>query len=133
VGGWFSKNRGFAYGVLTTSSSLGGVVFPIMVSHLIAEIGYGWTERAAAFLIQFLLIIANLTIRSLNPPNPQPPTKEELLHPFHEVGMLALILGICLLTFGIFIPITFLAVEATAAGMSPDLAQYLLAMLNSAR
>lgn len=47
--------------------------------------------------------------------------------------MLALILGICLPTFGIFIPIIYLVVEATVAGMSPDLAQCLLAMLNAAR
>jgi len=133
VAGWFTKNRGFAYGVVTSGSSIGGVIFPIMVSRLIPEIGYGWTERTAAFVILALLIIANLTVRSLNPPNPNPPTKEELLHPFHEVPMLALFLGICLLTFGIFIPITFLVVEAIAAGMSPDLAQYLLSILNAAR
>jgi MFS transporter, MCT family, aspergillic acid transporter len=46
--------------------------------------------------------------------------------------MLALILGIFLLTFRIFIPITYLVVEATAAGMSPNLAQYLFSMLNAA-
>jgi MFS transporter, MCT family, aspergillic acid transporter len=133
VAGWFNKNRGFAFGMLATGSSLGGVVFPIMVSRLIREVGYGWAMRISAFFILFLLIIANLTVKSLNPPNPHAVTKEELLHPFREVAMVALIFGNFLLTFGIFIPITFLVVQATAEGMSPELAQYLLAMLNAAR
>ena len=61
---WFNKKRGIANGILVTGSSLGGVIFPIMANRLITTVGYGWTMRACAFLILFLLIIAVLTVRS---------------------------------------------------------------------
>lgn len=40
---WFLKKRGAAYGIMAAGSGLGGIIFPIMASHLIPEIGYGWT------------------------------------------------------------------------------------------
>ena len=47
--------------------------------------------------------------------------------------VLALMAGMFFLTFGIYVPITYLAVQAIEAGMKPELAQYLVAILNAAR
>ena len=68
---WFDKKRGVAYGIVTSGSSFGGIVFPIMLQRLIATVGFAWAMRAAAFLIFGLLLVANLTIRSRLPPAPQ--------------------------------------------------------------
>lgn len=130
---WFDKKRGIAYGILSTGSSIGGIVFPIMTSRLIPSLGYGWTMRISAFLIFSLLILATLTVKARFPPNMEHVTKEQLVAPFHEPAFLALNTGLCLFTFGMFIPINYLAVEAAANGMSPDLAQYLVAIFNAAR
>lgn len=130
---WFDKKRGAAYGIVSTGSSLGGVIFPIMVSRLINGIGYGWAMRVAAFLILALLIIAVLTVRSRVPPRPVNLSRESLLRPFTETKMILVIMGFLFLTFGIFIPINYLVVEAMDAGMSYYLAQYLVSMLNAAR
>ncbi len=46
IGTWFYKNRATAFGVMASGSSLGGVIFPIMVSKLIPQIGFPWTMRA---------------------------------------------------------------------------------------
>ncbi|KAJ5917668.1 MFS general substrate transporter [Penicillium verhagenii] len=129
---WFDKKRGAAYGIVATGSSLGGVIFPIMVSRLIAEIGYGWAMRVAAFLIMFLLAITALTVRSRVPPRPRKMDKDTLLRPFKEVKMVLLVLGFVFLTFGVFIPIDYVVVQALSAGMSSNLAQYLVSMLNAA-
>jgi nitrate/nitrite transporter NarK len=131
--GWFNKKRGAAYGLLSTGSSLGGVVFPIMVDRLIRSVGYGWAMRTAAFLILVLLIIANFTITSRHPPRPSKLSGSEMVKPFKELGYLLLLLGMFLLTFGIFVPIDYLPVQAIQAGMSIELAQYLIAILNAAR
>jgi hypothetical protein len=56
-----------------------------------------------------------------------------MLAPFFEVKMVLVTLGFMLLTFGVFIPINYLAIEAIYEGMSPDLAQYLVAILNATR
>ena len=131
--GWFDKKRGIAYGILSTGSSIGGVIFPIMISRLIPSVGYGWTMRISAFLILFLLILAGLTVKSRFPPNPQPVTRKQLIAPFHEPVFLALNTGLCLFTFGMFVPINYLVVEAISSGMSLYLAHYLVAIFNAAR
>ncbi|KAJ5937938.1 monocarboxylate transporter [Penicillium verhagenii] len=115
---WFDKKRGTAYGILATGSSLGGVIFPIMVSRLINEIGYGWAMRVAAFLIMILLVTTALTVRSRVPPKPRAMDRDTLLRPFREVKMVLLVLGFVFLTFGMFIPIDYLVVQAMSAGMS---------------
>ncbi|CEO58969.1 hypothetical protein PMG11_03661 [Penicillium brasilianum] len=129
---WFDKKRGAAYGIVSTGSSLGGVIFPIMVSRMIANVGYAWAMRTAAFIILFLLAIVILTVRSRVPPKPQNLEKASLIRPFTEIKMLLIIAGFLLLTFGIFIPINYLVIQAMDAGMSYDLAQYLVPMLNAA-
>ncbi|KAJ6109378.1 hypothetical protein N7486_001613 [Penicillium sp. IBT 16267x] len=129
---WFDKKRGAAYGIVATGSSLGGVIFPIMVSRLIDEIGYGWAMRVAAFLILFLLAITTLTVRSRVPPRPRAMNRETLLRPFKEVKMMLVILGFVFLTSGIFIPIDYLVVQAMSVGMSSYLAQYFVSILNAA-
>ena len=130
---WFNRKSGAAYGITTSGSSIGGVIFPIMIDKLIAEVGYGWAMRISAFLILFLLVIANLTIRSSLPPNTRSLSRDGLLQPFRETKMVLVIAGFVLLTFGVFVPIDYLAVEAISKGMSPDLAQYLIAILNAGR
>jgi MCP family monocarboxylic acid transporter-like MFS transporter 10 len=46
---WFLKRRAFAMGVQAAGSSIGGVIFPIMIRKLIPEIGFGWTMRLIGF------------------------------------------------------------------------------------
>lgn len=128
---WFDKKRGIAYGIAASGSSIGGIIFPIMVQRLIVQVGYGWAMRIAAFMILGLLVMANLTIRARLPPQPRSMTKEELVQPFREFSTVAVILGFMFLTFGIFIPIDYVVVEARETGMDPNLSQYLLAMLNA--
>jgi MFS family permease len=42
---WFFKKRGLAFGIMAAGSGLGGIIFPIMATHLIPEVGFGWTLR----------------------------------------------------------------------------------------
>jgi MFS family permease len=133
IPGWFDKKRGIAYGIAASGSSIGGIIFPIMVQKLIVQVGYGWSMRIAAFMILGLLTISNLTIKSRFPPQPRSMTKEELIQPFREFKMVMAIAGFLLLTFGIFIPIDYVVAEALGSGMDPNIAQYLLAMLNAGR
>lgn len=133
IPGWFDKKRGTAYGLMSTGSSVGGVIFPIMIQRLIPEVGFAWAMRAGVFLILFLLTIANLTIRSRLPPSPRPVSRAALTQPLKETKMLLVIAGFTLLTFGVYIPIDYLVVEGLSSGISTNLSQYLLAILNAGR
>lgn len=115
-----------------TGSSLGGIIFPIMVARLIPQIGFPWTMRVCGLLILGLLIIANLTIKAFVPPKPQPVTFSQLARPFKEVDFLFLALGFLLFSYGYFIPVNYLPSQALAAGMDPNFTAYLVAIFNAA-
>lgn len=102
-----------------------------MVSHLIRNIGFGWAMRICAFLILFLLIIANLTIRNYHPPQLHKITGAQLMKPFTEFQFILLLFGFFCFSYGFFPPINYLPLQALNAGMDPDLVQYLLPILNA--
>ncbi|KAL6886084.1 major facilitator superfamily domain-containing protein [Trichoderma evansii] len=60
---YFLKRRAFAMGVAGTGSPIGGIIFPIIFSHLLPKIGFGWTTRVIAFIILGLSIIPIIFMR----------------------------------------------------------------------
>ncbi|KAI0185487.1 major facilitator superfamily domain-containing protein [Xylaria flabelliformis] len=133
VSTWFAKKRGTAMGIMVTGSSVGGVVFPIMISRLIDSIGYPWAIRSAGFLILGLQVIAICTVRPRTQPVPKKMPTGRLAAPFKEFPFVLLLLGIFVLTYGIFTPIIYLAVQAfQEAGASEQLSQYIVAIFNAA-
>ncbi|KAF5866928.1 hypothetical protein ETB97_008734 [Aspergillus alliaceus] len=130
---WFNRKRGIAFATLSTGSSVGGVIFPIMVDRLVAQVGFAWSMRISAFMILFLLAIAIVTVKARSPPQQGPkPSRDQLVKPFKEPVFFLTLLGYMLLTYGVFIPINYVIVEAVASGMDADLAAYLVPMLNAA-
>ena len=81
---WFFKKRAMAVGIAASGSSLGGIIFPIMVQRLVGEVGFGWTMRICAFLILALLIVANLFVKSRIPPHPRPVKLMDFITPLTE-------------------------------------------------
>ena len=131
VAGWFNRKRGAAFGILFTGSSIGGVVFPIMVAHLIRNVGFGWAMRICAFLILFLLIIANLTVRAYHPPRAQKITGAQLVKPLTEIQFVLVTASFFLFSYGFSAVVNYLPVQALSAGMDSKLVQYLLPILNA--
>ncbi|KAF1958903.1 MFS general substrate transporter [Byssothecium circinans] len=129
---WFLKKRGAAYGAMAAGSGLGGIIFPIMASHLIPEIGYGWTMRTFGFLILALLLLALVTVKSRLPPRPRKWQLDIFAEPFRDLRFTLTLIPSFLFFFGLFIPINYIEVQAMASGMSIRLAGYLLAILNAA-
>ena len=101
---WFFQKRATAFGIMTSGSSLGGVIFPIMVSKLIPEIGFPWTMRAAAFMILGMLIIANLTVKSRLSPKPKSVNLMEFVRPLKEPAFLLMCIAGFMFFFGTFLP-----------------------------
>ncbi|KAG6008921.1 hypothetical protein E4U54_008633 [Claviceps lovelessii] len=132
VSGWFKRRRGMAFGLFATGSSLGGVVFPIMLSRLIQSVGYGWAMRTAAFIILALLIVANCTIKPRHVCGRHPLSRRVLARPFHESPFLFLLVGLALIPFGLYTPIDFIPTVAKSEGMRESLAENLIAFYNAA-
>ncbi|KAL8816580.1 MAG: hypothetical protein Q9223_004428, partial [Gallowayella weberi] len=131
TGTWFFKRRALAFGLVASGSSLGGVILPIMVDHVIARSGFPWAMRSAAFLLLGLLIYANLTVRSRLPPSPKPWSLVEFIMPLREIPFFLTVFAAFLFFFGMFLPFTFIILSAQHDGMSTRLAAYLIPILNA--
>ena len=90
---YFRKRRAIAGGLAIAGSSLGGVIFPIMVTHLLPKIGFSWTMRTCAFLILGLLLITNMTISSNLQHSPQPFKVGNYLRPLRETNFQLMCIG----------------------------------------
>ncbi|KAK3303800.1 major facilitator superfamily domain-containing protein [Chaetomium strumarium] len=139
---WFQKKRGLAMGVMVTGSSIGGVVFPIMINRLIQNpsTGYPWAMRIAAFLILALQIVAIFTLRPRTAPGPKKTVAVSnagraatLAAPFKEFPFVVMLVGMFILMYGIFIPVNYLALQALEeAHVSESMSLYLVAIFNGA-
>lgn len=130
---WFLKKRSTAFGIAATGSSVGGVVLPILVFHLIPRLGFPWAMRIIGFVICTFLIVINLTVKSRIKHTSKPFRTAAYVTPFREPCFCLLALSLSLFVFGLFIPMNFLVVQAQSKGMSRTLSEYLIPILNAAR
>lgn len=65
---WFSSRRGLAVGIVSCGSSLGGVVFPLIIPVLVEKVGFASAVRWVALLQGILLVVANVLCSSPFPP-----------------------------------------------------------------
>lgn len=129
---WFYRRRCLALGIASTGSSIGGVIFPIMLRKIIPSIGFGWAIRISAFTILVLLVVANLTVKSRLKPDPRPVKLAELWRPMKEPPFSTMVLGSLFFNFGTYIPYNFIMVHARKYGMNLDLVTYLLPIMSGA-
>ncbi|KAJ0295535.1 hypothetical protein COL516b_012498 [Colletotrichum fioriniae] len=148
--------RGLALGLTIGGSSIGGIIWPIMLEQLLnkRQLDFGWTMRVVAFTMAPLLAIACITV--VDAPTPQTP-----LSPLHAASdgyekgatssndelqskskanysvlknktFVPLCGGLALGYFGLFTPLFFVTGFGAQHGLSTSTAFYLLSGLNGA-
>ncbi|PSN60143.1 monocarboxylate permease-like protein, mch4 [Corynespora cassiicola Philippines] len=62
---YFISHMGLAIGIASSGSSLGGVIYPIVLYRLLSQIGFPWAVRSLAFitLATFILPLAVMRVR----------------------------------------------------------------------
>ncbi|EIW78924.1 hypothetical protein CONPUDRAFT_59234, partial [Coniophora puteana RWD-64-598 SS2] len=65
---YFRRRRGLTMGIIMSGDSVGAVVYPIMLNHLFATVGFAWAVRIVSFLGMGLLVSAGLLMRTRLPP-----------------------------------------------------------------
>ncbi|PBK73136.1 MFS general substrate transporter [Armillaria solidipes] len=130
IGHWFRRRRGIAMGLMTAAASIGSTVFPIVAHNLIKDIGFPWTMRVIAFILIFSMGIANLTMRRRLPPaNASGGILN--LKAFTNAPYTLWCLSTFTAYLGIYTVLTYISVSATAYGVSPDIAFYLISIVNA--
>ncbi|KAK1488935.1 ATPase [Colletotrichum cuscutae] len=148
--------RGLALGLTIGGSSIGGIIWPILLEQLLnkRQLGFGWTMRVVAFTMAPLLAFACITV--VDAPAPQ-----ASLSPIHAASdgdekgttssndeiqskskanysilknktFILLCGGLALGYFGLFTPVFFVTGFGVQHGLSTSTAFYLLSGLNGA-
>ncbi|KAF8841531.1 MFS general substrate transporter [Paxillus ammoniavirescens] len=131
---YFRRRRTAAMGVVLAGSSLGAVIYPIMLNNLFnGKAGFGWGVRAAAFIDLGLLLTANLVMKTRLPsrrerPNCKPVDIKSILTDF---GYWLCVIGAVFAFFGLFIPFFYLQLFAELHGLPSKLAFYAIPIMNA--
>lgn len=128
---WWKVRRATAYGLAISGSSVGGVIFPVMVNRLIPQVGFGWTMRAVAFIILLGVIVSTATIRSNRAHVPTPFSLRTYITPLKDKRFTLLCVSMTLFGFGLFLPFNFIPLAAQSLGMSWELSIYSIVILNA--
>jgi MFS family permease len=67
VGQWFVRRRGLALGVVASGSSVGGVIFPVLLQKGIENVGFDGAIRYTALLIGVLLAMSCFLVQARLP------------------------------------------------------------------
>ncbi|KAK3702112.1 hypothetical protein LTR37_015087 [Vermiconidia calcicola] len=135
VGHFFNRRRAFATGLAMTGPALGGVIFPLVFRAVYPALGYAWACRVLGFIILFLLIFANIFLRSRLPRSK--PSVKDVLPDFTIYldgdGALALCgAGLFFMELGLFIPLAYITSYCIANGVSNEFSYQILSILNAA-
>jgi MFS family permease len=132
IGHYFLVKRGNATGIAMTSGSIGGIIFPLMLQRLFPAVGFAWATRILGFILVFLLALANLLVRSRLPRKPMANLRSVSpdLTLFKDIPFACVSLGIFLMEWGIFVPLTYLTSYTTSHGHSSNFGFQIIAILN---
>lgn len=105
----FTRRRALAIGIVASGSSAGGVCLPIMFSHLVPRLGFGWTLRIAALISLGCYAVAMLIS---TPKHPRKPVKSIWsvadFSGFRDRRYVTLALANLVGNFGLYIPFYYL-------------------------
>ncbi|KAK4047604.1 hypothetical protein OIV83_005262 [Microbotryomycetes sp. JL201] len=130
VSHWFRKRRAFALGILSTGSSVGGVVYPLVLNNMFQSTSYRNTVLTCASLTTALLVFAALAVNSRLPPR----TKGAMVdfRHFKDIEFILFVIGESLIMLGLYLPYYFIQAYSLSNGVDENVAFYSLSILNAA-
>ncbi|KAL1795386.1 hypothetical protein ACET3X_007202 [Alternaria dauci] len=131
VSHFFLQKRGNATGIAAAGGSLGGVIFPLALEKLIPNVGFPWATRIIGFITLFCCIGACVLIRSRLPPKAGQSVWPDF-RIFSQKSYFLLTVGIFMMEWALFIPITYLTTFAISTGaFEPSFSYQLIAIFNA--
>ncbi|KAE9973395.1 hypothetical protein EG327_009110 [Venturia inaequalis] len=128
---YFHSKLALATGIAASGSSLGGVIYPIVLHRLYNSIGFGWSVRVIGFITLATLLIPNIVMK----PRVLPAAKRALVDwtAFKSAPFMVFTAGTFVGFMGLFMFFFYIQLYAiTKHATNENLAFYLLSMLNAA-
>ncbi|KAJ7577447.1 MFS general substrate transporter [Mycena floridula] len=135
---FWKENRAFAMGFVVSGSSVGGIVWPIMLNRLlfVEKTGFGSTVRATAYLSLALLALGNLFImlalRTGAPPSPIASDPPAIKSFFTDMPYMFTLVAYILIFWELFFPNFYIQLFAAEHGADPNIVFYTVPILNAA-
>ncbi|KAI8167533.1 hypothetical protein KHU50_006487 [Colletotrichum sp. SAR 10_65] len=130
---WFSTRLPLANGIAANGSGVGGLVLPALFRAMQPKIGFRWTVLVFALISLVTLGVSLLVIKtsSLKTPPARRPWIDRSV--FRDAPFLLFLGACCLLFLGMYTPYVYVQSYALDNALSsPDVALYLLSILNGA-
>ncbi|KAL1867536.1 hypothetical protein VTK73DRAFT_4139 [Phialemonium thermophilum] len=132
-GQFFKKKRALALGIVTTGSSCGGVIFPIMLARLFDQIGFRATMRYTALMVGIMLALATVLVSTHNPPKGLAARRSLLsLATFKNPVYVLFVSGSFLFFWGLFGPFDYLPLFSTMSPATSSIGLYTVSIINAA-
>ena len=129
---YFSTKKGRAQGISAAGSSIGAVIYPIMFSRLLPQVGFAWATRVWGFIMLATLSVSLSVLRNKQQSSKQ---RRQLVdfsafkEPPFTLFSIAMFFGFA----GVYIPFYYVPSYITAVDPSAsDLAFYFIAILSGA-
>ncbi|CAI7617832.1 unnamed protein product [Penicillium crustosum] len=129
VGTYFSTRRSLATGIAASGSSVGGILYPIIVRRLIVQVGFPWAVRAMAFIMLGTLGIGLALLRPRLPPHRSGPLVD--FAAFNDPAYATFLVGLALGFTAFFIPFFYAESYALDVGVDSELSFYILSIMNA--
>ena len=127
---YFTSKIGLAIGIASSGSSLGGVIYPIVLNRLISEVGFPWAVRAIGFIAlgTFTIPLAAMKIR-VRVPKPRAIVDWSA---FHDAPYMIFALALLIVFIGNVVLIFYVSFYPADRGFTNDsLAFYIVAIFNA--
>ncbi|KAF1947196.1 major facilitator superfamily transporter [Clathrospora elynae] len=129
---YFTKRRMLAAGVVSTGSSVAGVVYPLMMRELFQKVGFGWAVR-----ILSLVMLATPSV-SLVVLKPQYTIKQKKNGPLFNAAFLRdtpytlFIISYAFMVAGVYVPYFFIQSYALELNITENTTFNIVAIMNAA-
>lgn len=127
---YFSTRISTAIGLSVSGSSLGGVIYPIMLNRLVQEVGFPWAVRIIGFMALVMLIVPCAVMKM----RVKPPGKRALidLTAFQSLPYPTFVVSGFFGYMGLLTPFFYISLFAESSGYaSKDLSFYVLPIVNA--
>jgi MFS family permease len=130
---YFSTRVGLAMGIASSGSSLGGVIYPIVMKALMPKIGFAWTARVLGFIAAAMLAVPVLVMKERVKPAVRKSRAIIDKSAFTDWPYVTFVLGTMVGFIGLTIPLFYLSLFALTKGITDeDLAFYIVPLYNAA-
>ncbi len=126
---YFHRRRGLAQGVVATGSSIGSVVYPILLNNLYYKVGYPWAVRIMAFIVLGTYSVALFTMKPRKVTKPPGPFLD--LPAFCETRYVLFVIGLFFGFWTLYTPFYFIESFSKFHHLDANLINYLLAIINA--